>query len=71
MTAWQTPFGQGRIPGVEVHAQLFETLERGQFLTDASPSSVLGFCLLTGVLAGLIFALLKWGGRRISQAARS
>ena len=30
-----TPYGQGRIPGVEVHAQLFETLERGQFLTDA------------------------------------
>ena len=24
-----TPYGQGRIPGVEVHAQLFETLERG------------------------------------------
>ena len=54
-----TPFGQGRIPGVEVHARLFETLERGQFLTDASPSSVLGFCLLTGILAGLIFALLN------------
>jgi len=54
-----TPFGQGRIPGVEVHAQLFETLERGQFLTDAAPSSVLGFCLFTGVLAGLIFALLN------------
>ena len=29
-----TPYGQGRIPGVEVHAQLFETLERGQFLTE-------------------------------------
>jgi signal transduction histidine kinase len=54
-----TPFGQGRIPGVEVHARLFETLERGKFLTDASASSVLGFCLLTAVLAGLIFALLN------------
>jgi signal transduction histidine kinase len=53
-----TPFGQGRIPGVEVHARLFETLERGQFLTDAPASSVLGFCLLAGTLAGLIFALL-------------
>ncbi len=31
-----TPYGQGRIPGVEVHAQLFETLERGRFLTNAS-----------------------------------
>ena len=54
-----TPYGQARIPGVEVHAQLFETLERGRFLTDASTSSVLGFCLLSGILAGLVFALLS------------
>jgi signal transduction histidine kinase len=54
-----TPFGQERIPGVEVHGQLFETLERGQFLTDASPSLVLGFCLLTATVSGLIFALLS------------
>jgi len=53
-----TPNGRGRIPGVEVHAQLFETLERGQFLTDASNFAVLGFCIAAGVLAGLIFSLL-------------
>jgi signal transduction histidine kinase len=53
-----TPYGQGRIPGVEVHAQLFETLERGQFLTDASNLAVLGVCIAVGVLAGLIFAFL-------------
>ncbi|HTW64187.1 MAG TPA: CHASE2 domain-containing protein [Bryobacteraceae bacterium] len=54
-----TPYGQGRIPGVEVHAQLFETLERGRFLTDASDLAVLGFCLAAGILAGLIFAFLS------------
>ena len=54
-----TPYGQGRIPGVEVHAQLFETLERGQFLTDASNLSVLAFCVAAGILAGLIFAFLS------------
>jgi signal transduction histidine kinase len=54
-----TPNGQGRIPGVEVHAQLFETLERGQFLTDVSNLSVLGFCLAVGMIAGLIFAFLS------------
>jgi signal transduction histidine kinase len=64
-----TPFGQGRIPGVEVHARLFETLERGQFLTDASPSAVLGFCLLTGILAGLIFALLNGWPAYLAGAA--
>ncbi len=51
-----TPYGLGRIPGVEVHAQLFETLERGQFLTDASNLAVLGFSVGAGVLAGIIFA---------------
>jgi signal transduction histidine kinase len=54
-----TPYGQGRIPGVEVHAQLLETLERGRFLTDASDLAVLGFCLAAGILAGLIFAFLS------------
>ena len=54
-----TPFGQGRIPGVEVHARLFETLERGQFLTDAPAGPVLAFCLLTCALAGVIFAMLS------------
>ncbi|MGP0074023.1 MAG: CHASE2 domain-containing protein [Bryobacteraceae bacterium] len=54
-----TPYGQGRIPGVEVHAQLFETLENAKFLTSASNLAVLGFCLMVGVLAGLIFGLLS------------
>jgi signal transduction histidine kinase len=54
-----TPYGQGRIPGVEVHAQLFETLERGRFLVGASNLAVLGFCLSAGILAGLIFGYLS------------
>jgi signal transduction histidine kinase len=54
-----TPYGQGRIPGVEVHARLFETFERGQFLTDASTPAVLSFCVLAVILFGLIFALLS------------
>ncbi|MGB6940840.1 MAG: CHASE2 domain-containing protein [Bryobacteraceae bacterium] len=54
-----TPYGEGRIPGVEVHAQLLETLERGKFLTSASNLLVLGCCVLVGVLAGLIFLFLS------------
>ena len=59
MIASRRPTSLGRIPGVEVHAQLFETLERGEFLTDASNLAGLGFCLAAGVLAGLIFVLLS------------
>ena len=54
-----TPYGNGRIPGIEVHAQLFETLERGHFLTDSSILSVVEFCLVAGIVAGLIFAFLN------------
>ena len=64
-----TPYGQGRIPGVEVHAQLFETLERGQFLTDASNLTVLGFSLAVGALAGIIFAFLSGWPAYLSAGA--
>ena len=64
-----TPGEQGRIPGVEVHAQLFETLENGHFLVDASDLSVAGFCLLAGILAGLIFALLNGWPAYLSAGA--
>jgi signal transduction histidine kinase len=50
-----TPYGQ-RISGLETHAQLFETLESGQFLRDASGAEVLGWCLLIAALALAIFA---------------
>jgi signal transduction histidine kinase len=64
-----TPFGDVRIPGVEVHAQLFETMERGRFLTSASNLSVAGFCLFAGVLAGLIFGLLAGWPAYLSAGA--
>ena len=64
-----TPYGNGRIPGVEVHAQLFETLERGHFLIDASNLSVVEFCLMAGVLAGLIFVLLNGWPAYLSAGA--
>lgn len=64
-----TPYGQERIPGVQVHAELFETLESGRFLTDASVSGVLGFCALTAVLFGLIFARLHgWPAYLVAAA---
>jgi signal transduction histidine kinase len=50
-----TPYGQ-LISGVEAHAQLFETLESGQFLRDASGVEILGWCLLIAALAAAIFA---------------
>jgi len=47
------------VPGVEVHAQAFETLARGQFLTRAADSTVLLVCAGLAIAAGLIFGFLS------------
>ena len=53
-----TPLGGGQISGLEANAETFRTLERGQFLTDASDLSVVGASVAVTVLIGCIFALL-------------
>jgi signal transduction histidine kinase len=50
-----TPYGE--IPGVEMHAQLYETLARGKFLSPVSDAATLLLCGLFAAAAGLIFAL--------------
>jgi signal transduction histidine kinase len=57
ITTPTTPRGHP-IPGLEVHAQTFRTLERGTFLTDASEGSGLALCVAVAILMALIFALL-------------
>lgn len=53
----KTPYGGPlEIPGVEVHAQTFETLERARFLVDASNLSTPLVCGVIAILAGCIFA---------------
>lgn len=54
-----TPFGDRRVPGVEVNAAAFETLSRGDFFVNASNLSVVVFCAAVAVAAGLIFAYLS------------
>jgi signal transduction histidine kinase len=48
-----------QMPGVEIHAQAFETLSKGRFLLDALPSTVFFSCLVIVCLSGLIFTLRK------------
>jgi signal transduction histidine kinase len=64
-----TPLQRHPIPGVEVHAQTFETLERGTFLTDASDGSGLVVCAVVAILMALIFALLAGWPAYVAGAA--
>lgn len=52
----RTPYGE-MISGVEVHAQAFETIRRGMFLTAARDSTLLLACALLVFSGGLIFRL--------------
>ena len=51
------PFGVN-FPGVEMHAQAFETMAHGDFLVPAGNSTWLTVCVSFAVAAGLIFWLL-------------
>ena len=53
-----SPLGDD-VPGVEVHAQAFETMARGQFLTRAADSTVLLVCVGLVLAAGLVFEFLS------------
>lgn len=54
-----TPYAFGdTTPGVEIHANAFETLVQGLFLTDAPPSVVLLFSLALVAGGGLAFSYL-------------
>jgi len=45
------------VAGVTVHAQAFETIARGKFLTPARPFLVPVLCVFFSIAAGLIFSL--------------
>ncbi len=53
-----TPLGI-MMPGVEIHAQLYETFREGRFRTDLSLTSVLAIMLL---IAASTVAAIRWAG---------
>ena len=52
------PYGQ-EVPGLEIHAQAFETIARGHFLTPAADHTIWPLCALLAIVAGLTFSLLS------------
>ncbi len=51
------PYGDS-VPGVEVHAQAFETMELGHFLIPSGDAPVLVLCVAITCAAGLIFVFV-------------
>ena len=63
-----TPYSGGTpMVGVEIHANAFETIARGLFLTDAPESAVLAFSLLLVVAIGMTYS--RFTGRRANGLA--
>ncbi len=56
---WMTPYSNGvAMAGVEIHANAFETIANRLFLTDASNSMVVLWCIFLVVCAGCVYAFL-------------
>ena len=53
---WPTPYSSIPMPGVEIHANVFETLAGQRFLTSAPQWSVLAFAAVCVLFAGVTFA---------------
>jgi len=51
------PYGDS-VAGVEVHAQVYETLAHGQFLTPAGDLTLIAVCAALAIAAGLTFQFL-------------
>jgi signal transduction histidine kinase len=62
-----TPYSGLPMAGVEIHAQAYETLAQGRFLTRAPAWMELAFCLLLTVASWSVFTFL--GGARAYIAA--
>src|ERR1700691_3347602 len=63
-----TPYSGGTpMVGVEIHANAFETIAQGLFLTDAPASAVLAFSLLLVAAIGVTYS--RFTGRRANAAA--
>jgi signal transduction histidine kinase len=55
---WMTPYSNGiMMPGIEFHANLYETIARQMFLVDAPLTEVAAVCLALCAAAGLAFLL--------------
>jgi signal transduction histidine kinase len=63
-----TPYSAGKpMVGVEIHANAFETIAQGLFLTDAPPLPVLAFSLMLVVAIGLTYS--RFTGRAANGLA--
>jgi len=67
ITPYHNDEGMHYMSGVEVHAQVFETLARGQFLSDIPDLDVIFICAGIAALAAVIFGFLS--GWRAYMAA--
>jgi len=56
---WMTPYSNSRaVPGVEMHANAYETISRRMFLEDAPLALVFVVCFALAAGAGLIYAFV-------------
>jgi adenylate cyclase len=69
LDAFQTPFGAGVLPGIQLHASVADDVLSGQFLAPASTAVRVAAVLVGAVLIGLMSAALPFWGAAVGAAA--
>jgi signal transduction histidine kinase len=67
---WVTPYSNSiTMPGIEMNASEYETLDQGNFLVDAPLVAVVGSCFVFALGAGFIYALTSgWAANALTVA---
>jgi adenylate cyclase len=69
LDAFQTPFGAGVFPGIQLHASVADDVLSGRFLAPASNAVRVAAVFVGAVLIGLMAATLPFWGAAVGAAA--
>lgn len=66
---FQTPFGEGTLPGIQLHASMADSLLSNRFIRKATPASQIGATVAAAVAVGVATALLPFTAAAIASLA--
>jgi adenylate cyclase len=66
---FQTPFGEGSMPGIQLHASIADSILSNQFLTLASPSTLIVATIGIAILIGLMSTTLAFSLAAVGTVA--
>ncbi len=66
---FQTPFGEGTLPGIQLHASMADSLLAGRFIRRAAPGSQVAATVAAGLAVGVATTLLPFTAAAVAALA--